>query len=31
MYYFLNNKYKGFEKYWGRFMMNFLGDVLYLF
>lgn len=30
MYYLLNNKYKGFEKYWGRFMMNFSGDALYL-
>lgn len=30
MYYLLNYKYKGFDKYWRRFMMNFSGDALHL-
>lgn len=30
MYYLLNYKCKGFDKYWRRFMMNFSGDALHL-
>lgn len=30
MYYLLNYKCKGFDKYWRRSMMNFSGDALHL-
>lgn len=30
MYYLLNYKYKGFDKYWRRFIMNISGDALHL-